>query len=127
MVRFYEKSDYPMVCEWWKQWGWPAIPESTLPEVGVIYENEVPVCAAWIYRTDSDTCLIEWFISNKSATKAQRTGAIEGLVDACKHIAKQMGFSKAFCSIRNQHLIKKMEGRGFVTADLNMTNMVGEL
>jgi hypothetical protein len=127
VVRMFTDSDYEMVCGWWKSWGWPSIPLSTLSKTGIIVENEVPVCAAWVYQTDSDTCLIEWFISNKSATKAQRAGCLEVLIDACKDIAKTMGYAKAFCSVRNQNLIKKLEAAGIHAGEDNMVNMVGVL
>src|SRR5688572_16264398 len=87
LARPYTEQDYPMVCQWWDDWKWPRIPESSLPQVGVVVENEgSPVCAAWIYRTDSDTCLVEWFISDRTASKERRKGTIEHLIGAAKHM-----------------------------------------
>ena len=126
-VRRYTDADYPTVSKWWESWGWPVLPASSLPELGIIVENEVPICAAWIYRTDSDLCWIEWFISNKEATKEQRAGCVDELIRACSITAKEMGFRIAFVSVKQPNLMKRLEHSGFEKTDTNMTNFIGEL
>lgn len=125
-ARLYTPDDYPMVCKWWESWGWPCIPEESLPSIGVVIESDnTPVSAAWIYRTDSNMCLLEWFISSKETTKQQRKGSVEALIKASTEMAKSLGFSRVFCSVRNANLMKKLENSGFAKTENEMTNYIG--
>lgn len=126
--RFFSEEDYSMVCTWWEDWRWPLIPLQSLPKTGVIVSNgEKDICAAWIYKTDSNLCWIDWFISDRHASRQERKGTIELLIQICKGVAKDMGFDVAFCSVRNQSLIKKIESAGFIGKEEAMTNFIGVL
>ena len=120
-------EDYNDLCEWWIQWDWPAVPVDSLPNTGLIVENEgVKICAAFIYRTDSDICSPEWYISNKEAPRELRKGAIEFLIEAVAKEAKAQGFKKMFMSVEpNGPLLDKLLGNGFdKRVETKMVNMV---
>lgn len=123
MVRLYQKSDYPTVCQWWDEWKWPRIPEDSLPRIGAITEN----ACAWLYQTDSDVCLIEWYITNPRLRKEQRAGILEPIVEQLCKTAKALGYQNVMSMVRNPHLIKRLNGINFSSEDENMTLMVRRL
>lgn len=121
---FDEQKHYKTICEWWKWWKWPELPLESLPKTGLVAcVDESPVCAGWVYRTDSNICWMEWIISNPQAGKAERHAAIELLLDALTESAELMGYKVIFTSARNQHLIRRLNGRGFAVTDREMTNL----
>lgn len=128
LLRPFRPEDYEMVCGWWDMWDWPNIPLESLPQTGFIVENEgVETYAAFLYRTDSDICWLEWFVGNKKASKKQREGCLEFLLEKSADFAREAGFKKIFCSVMNSSLMAKMEKVGFVKTETNMTNYIGVL
>jgi len=109
------KNDYSDLCDWWASWDWPALPISSLSTTGIIVENNgEKICAAFLYRTDSDICSPEWFISNRYASKEARKGAVEFLIDALETEAKRQGFKFMFASVVDEsNILKKLLDKGF--------------
>jgi len=120
-VRPYTTEDYKTVSSWWKQWDWDGIPEAFLPENGLVVTADVPVCAAFIYRTDTPIYWVENYISDKSAEKPIRSEALDLLVSACIKKAKEMGALVVMSSIKHTGLGRRLEKNGFVVSDKNMT------
>lgn len=123
--KFDRKKDYILVLRWWKDWGWPALPLEALPQNGYIVENMgKPICAAWLYKTDSCLASIEWIISDAKASREEREGTIELLFNKLFDIAKEEGFTMVFSSVKNLVLKNKMLDLGYQEGDINMTNMI---
>ena len=121
-VKPYTKDDYQTVSQWWKQWDWEGIPEAFLPENGLIVtHDEMPVCAAFIYKTDTPIYWIENYISDIEADKVIRSDALDLLILSCIEKAKDMGALVAMSSIKHNGLGKRLEKSGFVVSDKNMT------
>ena len=121
----FKPSDYPMVCKWWESWGWPAIQLGDLPETGLIVSNGgVDIYAAFLYKTDSNICWFDWFVGNKEATKEQRAGGLEFLVEGGRALAETMGYKKLFSSVRAPSVMNALEKCGF-SKEHSMTNFVG--
>jgi hypothetical protein len=122
--RLFTDADYPIVESWWKDWGWPPVHQSSLSETGVIVSNGgLDIAAVWLYKTDSDMALIEWFIANKKAPRELRKGCIEGLSDEVARLAKEFGYLTMTCCISNPSLINKLESTGFGFKTGGMTTM----
>lgn len=121
-VRNYTKEDYGTVSLWWKQWGWDGIPEVFLPENGVVVSSGGnPICAAFVYKTDTPICWIENYISDKEADRETRSEALDLLILSCVEKAKSMGALVAISSIKHNVLARRLEKNGFVVSDKNMT------
>ena len=64
----YEDYDN-ILLKWWKEWDWTAPQRDFLPQEGkggvMIWDEETPVCAGFIYTTNSKVAWIDWIISNK--------------------------------------------------------------
>ena len=70
-LRKLNSTDYEdILVGWWKDWEWTAPPKDFLPENGeggvIIFDEEVPVCAGFMYATNSKVAWIEFVISNKN-------------------------------------------------------------
>lgn len=123
-LRLYTPADYSLVCEWWRRWKWDCLPESSLPDIGVIVDVDgVDTCAAWLVETNCDLAMIEWFISNPAARKNRRE-ALSLAVHFLMDIAKSKGFAAVVSTVRNPHLIRSLESMGFEGSETNMTNLI---
>jgi hypothetical protein len=69
-TRLLKDEDYETLCGWWKHWPkWPASPPRTfLPDNGkgglMVEKNGKPICAGFLYMTNSDAVLLEWIVSD---------------------------------------------------------------
>lgn len=100
-----------------------------LPQTGVIVENDagVPVCAGFIYKTDSKICWLEFIVSDPLSDTLERGRALDTLIDSLVSRAKQMEFSVMFTSSNHERLIKRYENHEFQVTDRNVTHLVRQL
>ena len=71
-----KESDYEQILVgWWKDWKWEPPLKDFLPDDGksgiIIYDNNTPVCAGFIYMTNSKVAWVDWIISNKQYTNKE--------------------------------------------------------
>lgn len=125
-LEFFRPDDhYEEICQWWRAQDWPVIPLNHLPQIGfLIFSDEEPAAAGWIYQTDSAFCLFEWIVANPKVRRERRAEALEALIEAGKSAAKEMGFGVIFISARSQPLISRLKRHGFGSEDANMTNLI---
>jgi len=87
-IRELTHTDYDdILLGWWKQWGWEPPQRDFLPNNGkggvIVFDEDVPVCAGFMYMTNSKVSWVDWIISNKEYTKKpQRKDAIRLLVSS---------------------------------------------
>lgn len=111
MIRPYEKSDFDEVKGWFQDREMNHIRETLLPEFGFI---EPGVAAGFLHRTDSKVCILEGFVTNRSALGAYRHQALDGIVDACVKKAKELGFQRICAFSIDESIIGRAEKHGFV-------------
>ena len=73
-IRALTESDYEeTLLGWWKDWGWTAPPKDMLPQDGtggfMVLDGEEPVCAGFMYLSNSKLCCVDWIISSKTYRK----------------------------------------------------------
>jgi hypothetical protein len=117
-VRLYEPSDYETVKAWWIEWGWQPVPEASLPQIGAIIDGKA---AAWLYQTDSNLAIIDWFITSKD--KEGREEAKQTIIEGLTNAARRLGYGAVITFVRNPHLIKSFEHCGFTGRDDGITNL----
>lgn len=66
-IKLIEDRDYEnILVNWWNDWGWTPPNKDFLPENGkggiIIYDQKTPVCAGFIYTTNSSVAWIDWII-----------------------------------------------------------------
>jgi hypothetical protein len=123
-VRSYNPTDYNMLSVWWNAHKWPPMPEQFLPPTGRVVEiNGKPVCAGFLYKTDSAFAWLEWLVSDPSSGKMERSQALDSLIAALISDAQALGFQAIHTSARHPGLIDRYQAHGFVLADSQMTNL----
>lgn len=132
-IRELNETDYDeILVGWWKQWGWEAPQRDFLPNDGkggiIIYDDETPVCAGFMYLTNSKVAWVDWIISNKEYTKKpQRKDAIKLLVSALTDICKKTGSKYVYALIKHTNLIETYEKLGYVKGDTYNSEMIKKL
>lgn len=123
--RMYTPEDYSTLETWWKQQNWPPVPADMLPTIGIIAcIEDKPVCAGFLYTSNSLTVWMEWMIADPATTKEDRNLALNTLVENLLTYADLQGAKYIMTSIMHPKLVQRLEDRGFIKTDANMTNMI---
>ena len=129
-IRELTETDYDeILVGWWNQWGWTPPQRDFLLNDGkggiIIYDGETPVCAGFMYVTNSKVSWVDWIISNKEYTKKpQRKDAIKLLVSALTEICKKSGSKYSYALIKNESLIGTYEDLGYIKGDSYTGEMI---
>ena len=129
-VRELNESDYDKILVgWWEQWGWEPPKRDFLPNDGkggiIVYDEDVPVCAGFMYITNSKAAWVDWIISNKEYTKKpQRKDAIKLLVSALTNICEKSGNKYIYALIKSESLINIYQDIGYVKGSTYTTEMI---
>ena len=129
-VRPLNETDYDSILVgWWKDWGWEPPQRDFLPNDAkggiIVYDEEVPVCAGFMYLTNSKVGWVDWIISNKGYTKKpQRKEAIKLLVSKLTEICKTTGCKYTYALIKNDSLIGTYEELGYTKGDSYTNEMI---
>lgn len=129
-VRKLNSKDYDdILVGWWKDWGWEAPVRDFLPEDGkggiIVFDDEEPVCAGFMYITNSKAAWVDWIISSKTYNiKPNRQEAIRLLVSSLTKYCKATGSKYIYALIKSQPLIKVYEEFGYVKGDSYTSEMI---
>ena len=109
-TRTLTESDYEILTDWWKAWGWPVLAKDMLPDNGtggIMIENEGEnVVAGFLYWSNSKMVWLDWIISNPKTNRDIRQEAIKKLILTAESMTKEAG-SKFMMSIsRSNSLLK---------------------
>jgi hypothetical protein len=130
IIKELSETDYDdILVGWWKQWGWEPPKRDFLPNDGkggiIVYDDDTPICAGFMYLTNSKVAWVDWIISNKEYTnKLQRRDAIKLLVSALTEICKKSGSKYSYALIKNESLIGMYEELGYVKGDSYTNEMI---
>mgnify|MGYP003114747894 FL=1 len=111
-------QDWDTLCEWWDAWPkWVNPPKSFLPDNGkggfMVEKDNKPICAGFIYLTNSDAVLLEWIVSDPNYRESDRKQALELLITRAEEACKAIGKKHMFSIGRNKHLINTHEKLGW--------------
>ena len=132
-VRNLTELDYSnYLVHWWKDWDWVAPVQEFLPDSGkggvMVMDNDVPVCAGFIYMTNSKVAWVDWIISNKKYNKKpQRKMAISLLIKTLTRMCKDLGFTFSYALIKNESLMNTYKDVGYSEADQYNKEMIKKL
>ena len=130
IIRELSETDYDdILVDWWLQWGWVPPQRDFLPNDGkggiIVYDGDIPICAGFMYLTNSKVAWVDWIISNKEYTnKLQRRDAIKLLVSALTEICKKSGSKYSYALIKNESLIGMYEELGYIKGDSYTNEMI---
>lgn len=124
--------DYPLLCTWWVQWEWTPLVRDFLPEDGtggfMIYsDDDQPVCAGFMYLTNSKVAWIEFIVSNPNYKRPDRNELIKQLILYLTEQCRELGYEFAYTSTKHSALINKFESVGFTKGTVGSTELVMKL
>jgi|TARA_R110001599_G_scaffold2784_2_gene15147 hypothetical protein len=123
-------NDYDnILCAWWKDWKWTAPKKDFLPDMGyMVYYNDEPICAGYMYVTNSNVVLLEWIISNfKFKDRKIRKEALLMLVETITSLAGSLGKKYVYSLLKSKSLIDIYQEIGYLKGDSNTQEMIKKL
>lgn len=129
-IRKLNSTDYDTtLVGWWNDWNWKAPLKDFLPENGeggiIVLDGEVPICAGFMYATNSKVAWVDWIISSKTYNlKPHRREALKLLVSTLTETCKDAGYKYTYALIKSQSLIKVYEEFGYTQSDTYTTEMI---
>lgn len=129
-IRPLGETDYEdILVGWWKDWKWTPPLKDFLPSDGkggvMVLDNDIPVCAGFVYMTNSKVAWVDWIISSRNySKKPQRKEALDLLITTLTNICKDTGNKYCYALIKNKSLIKTYETLGYTSADNYTQEMI---
>jgi|TARA_R100001440_G_scaffold24225_2_gene39556 hypothetical protein len=129
-IRQLEIADYKnILVKWWKDWNWQAPEIDFLPEDGaggmMILEGDIPICAGFIYMTNSKVAWVDWIISNKEyKDKTKRKKALLMLIDVLTLSCQKSGAKYAYALLKHTGLQKHYKQLGYKQGDKYNQEMI---
>ena len=105
--------------QWWFDWRWTPPSRDFLPENGeggfIVYDGQTPVCAGFMYETNSKAVWCDWIISNiKYKDRNNRKEALSLLIKRISEEAERLDKKYIYALIKNKPLINVYKKQGFV-------------
>jgi len=132
-IKKLEENDYEnILVNWWNDYNWTPPFKDFLPDNGtggfIVYSKDVPICAGFIYKTNSKVAWVDWIISDKNyKDKKIKAQALEYLITAMSNICKELGYTYAYALIKHKGLTKLYEKLGYIKADQYTQELIKQL
>tara|TARA_R110000772_G_scaffold125486_2_gene232271 strand:- start:9237 stop:9638 length:402 start_codon:yes stop_codon:yes gene_type:complete len=123
-------NDYDdILCKWWKDWKWTAPAKDFLPDMGyMVYYNDKPICAGYMYVTNSNVVLLEWIISSfEFKDRKIRKEAIFMLIQTITLLSANLGKKYVYSLLKSKSLIDIFQEIGYLKGDSNTQEMIKKL
>ena len=130
IIRPLNENDYDnTLVQWWRNWGWEPIDKEFLPEDGkgglMVLDDEDPVCAGFMYATNSKVAWVDWIVSSDTyRKKPERSEAIKLLVETLTNICRNTGHKYSYALIKHPGLSELYEELGYVKGDKQVSEMI---
>lgn len=123
-----QHEDYDNILKgWWKDWGWEAPSRDFLPQDGqggiMVWNGDTPVCAGFLYNTNSKVAWVDWIISNKEYRESRKE-ALSILIQTLTSVAKNLDNKFAYALIKHNGLIGVYEQQGYTVGDSYNKEMI---
>lgn len=132
-VRALTESDYQAILVgWWNDWGWTPPQADFLPQGGtggiMVMDGDEPVCAGFLYTTNSSVAWVDWIVSSKTyRKKPHRKQALQVLINSLTEVGKDTGHKYIYALIKHPGLIETYEKLGFIKGDSYTSEMIKAL
>jgi len=124
------ETDYEeILCQWWKDWRWVPPSRDFLPDNGtggfIVYDDKTPICAGFMYLTNSKAVWCDWIISNfKYKDKQKRRDALLLLVQTISNLAADLDKKFIYALIKNRLFVDVYKKVRFVEASTYTHEMI---
>ena len=128
-IRPLEYKDYDeLLLKWWKDWRVVAPSRDFLPSNGlggyIVYDGDVPVCAGFIYNTDSNVAWCEFIVSNFDyKDKKRKKECLNLLGSKVSMVAKDAGKSYLMTMLKSKLLMDVCADQGYMKMSGGYTQM----
>jgi hypothetical protein len=132
-VRKLNSEDYDSILvKWWKDWRWTAPTKDFLPNNGeggfIVYDKETPVCAGYIYITNSKVGWCDWVISNfEYKNKEKRKEALLLLIGVLTNSLKISGCKYSYALLKSKSLTESYKENGYTESGTYNKEMIKRL
>ena len=133
-IRPLNDTDYQdILVGWWNDWGMIPVPKDFLPDDGkggiIVYDNEEPICAGFMYATNSKIAWVDWIVSSKTyRKKPHRNDAIKLLLATLTEIASKSGYIYSYALVKNSsNLIKSYVDLGYTKSCVYTSELIKKL
>jgi RimJ/RimL family protein N-acetyltransferase len=132
-IRKLEENDYEnILVNWWNDYNWTPPFKNFLPDNGtggfIVYSKDIPICAGFIYKTNSKVAWVDWIISDKNyEDKKIKAEALKYLITTMSSICKELGYIYAYALIKHKGLTKLYEKLGYIKADQYTQELIKQL
>jgi len=88
----------------------------------------MPICAGFVYLTNSKVAWVDWIISSKEyRKKPQRAEAISLLIETLTELCKMNEMEYCYALIKHSSLIKTYEKLGYTKGDSYTSEMIKKI
>lgn len=128
--RWITTEDYDTLVEWWKFWRFcpptrEVLPDNGLSGIVVTDNDDTPICAGFIYYTNSPIAWIEFIVSNpRIKDKKTRHDSLVFLINELSGTALLNNRKVIYSSLKNENLMNKYVECGFQKGGSNTTEMI---
>lgn len=120
-IRKLNNTDYDeILVKWWNDWGWDSCPpKDFLPDNGeggiILFDEDIPVCAGFIYITNSKISWVDWIVSNKEyRKKPNRSVAINLLIEELTKMCRDSGSKFVYSLMKSNNLVDHFLKNGYI-------------
>jgi hypothetical protein len=130
VVRPLNETDYQgILVGWWKDWGWEPPKKDFLPDEGkggvIVFDGDTPICAGFLYVTNSKVAWVNWIISNKQyRKKPARREAIKLVVSTLTNISKSLNCKYVYTLFKGSNLTEIYKSFGYINGDSYTGEMI---
>lgn len=130
-IRQLTSNDYDeILVGWWKDWRWTAPMRDFLPMNGaggyIVYDEDIPVCAGYMYLTNSKAGWCDWIVSNFNY-RGKRKEALSLLIDTISTQLKKLGYEYSYTVLKSKSLINTYKESGYMEGSTQCTEMIKKL
>lgn len=110
LARQYLEFDYTQISHWFMDRKMNPPSRLELPSIGFIVDD---YCEGFLIRTDTNTAIIDFMVTNPKADKLYRKQAMDKVVKALISMAKRKNFHKVKCDSQIPSIKEKAIELGF--------------
>ena len=129
IVRKLKEEDYEILKVWWRKWRWAPPIKEVLPDNGtggfIVYHEGTPVCAGFLYDTNSSIAWVEWVVSNFDfKDREKRKEALQTLLIYLEALAKAKEKKICYSLLKSKSLIELYSEAGYQSAETGYTEII---
>lgn len=110
----YEKSELIHINSWLEKRSLPPAEASDMPEFGYIaYEDDTPVCAAFLRRCEGSYAILDGLVTNPDILGSLRNFAIDTITEMLVFLGRELGLKSIICFSVDESTIARAKRHGF--------------